>query len=466
MLVKDIPVENLSNHSYILVSQEAGLAAVIDPARDVDMYIQEAQRLGVRIVYALETHLHNDFVSGSRELADRTGAQVGASASSGLLYPHVPLSEGGTLSLGEIWIGVMQTPGHTPEHISFTATDPAQGSTPQALFTGGALMVGGAARVDLLGERLGPFLARWQYRTMQRQFLPLPDEVPVYPTHGGGSFCSATPASGGEGGSTTIGQERRTNPLLQERSEDDYVELVLSDLSSYPAYYKRMAAINRQGPPLLNGLPQLAPLSARDAHARLDEGALLVDLRGAEAFGRGHVPGSYAVPFGDSLGTWVGWVIPWESRLAFLVDDPTPHEALVRQLIRIGYDSLVGYLEGGMEAWRMAQLPIATVPSISADKLRQQIDGEDPILVLDVRQRAEWKAGRIPEAVNIELGELQEHLDGLPRGFPLVNACASGVRSTTAASILLREGFTEVTLLTGGTSAWIEAGYSTETGAE
>jgi hydroxyacylglutathione hydrolase len=466
MLIKDIPVKNLSNHSYILASQDTGLAAVIDPARDVDMYTQEAERLGLRIVYTLDTHLHNDFLSGSHELAARTGAQVGASASSGLLYPHIPLSEGDTLNLGEIQIGVIQTSGHTPEHISLTATDPASGRTPRALFTGGALMIGGAARVDLMGEQLGPFLARWQYRTMQQKFLPLPNEVVVYPTHGGGSFCSATPSSTGDGGSTTIGRERQTNPLLQERSEDDYVALVLSDLSSYPAYYKRMADINRRGPPLLHALPRLSPLSAKEAHTRLQEGTLLVDLRGAEAFGRGHVPGSYAVPFGASFATWVGWVVPWGAHLAYVTDEATQHEELVRQLIRIGYDNHVGYLEGGIEAWKAAGYPIAEVASITADQLRRQMDGNSPLLVLDVRQRAEWRVGRIPEAVNIELGELQEHLDGLPRGIPLVSACASGVRSTTAASILLRAGFNEVTLLSGGTNAWVKAGHATERGAD
>ncbi|MCH7706222.1 MAG: MBL fold metallo-hydrolase [Chloroflexi bacterium] len=466
MLVKNIPIENLSNQSYLLVSQEAGLAAVIDPARDVDMYIQEAERLGVRIIYTLDTHLHNDFLSGSRELAARTGAQVGASAPSGLLYPHMALSEGDTLSLGELQIGVLQTPGHTPEHVTFTVTEPGRGSTPLALFTGGALMIGGAARVDLLGERLGPFLARWQYRTMQRKFLSLPDDVTVYPTHGGGSFCSAAPASEDGATSTTIGAERRTNPLLLVTDEDEYVELALGSLGSYPAYYKHMAGINRQGPPLLGGLPKLAPLSAREAHDHLEGGALLVDLRTAEAFGEGHVPGSYAVPFGDSFATWVGWVMPWGSQLAFLADDSSQHEALVRQLIRIGYDNFIGYIESGIEGWESAGYTTASVARVSADELRVQIDGETPTLVLDVRQRYEWRAGRIPAAVNIELGELQEHLEGLPRGFPLVSACASGVRATTAASILMREGFSDVKLLTGGTNAWLDAGYPAERGAE
>ena len=464
MLIKEIEVESLSNHSYLLVSQEAGLAAVIDPARDVDRYIQEAEALGVRIVYTLDTHVHNDFLSGSRELASLTGAEVGAPASAGLLYPHRPLEEGDTLTLGELQIGVLHTPGHTPEHTSYTVTEPSEGKAPKAIFSGGALMAGGAARVDLLGERLAPFLARWLYRTLSSKFLPLDDELVVYPTHGGGSFCSAFSPGGGTG-TTTIGQERLANPLLKTGGEDEFVELVLSDLSSYPIYYKRMAAINRKGPPLLGELPRLVALTAQDVQRRLQGGVLLVDMRDAPAFGRAHVPGSYAVPFGDSLATWVGWIVPWESEMAFLSEDPGHHEEAVRQLIRIGYDNLAGYLEGGIEAWEAAGYPVASVHSITADELRPKLQSENPPMFLDVRQRAEWRAGRVPGAINIELGELQEHLDGLPRGFPLVSACASGMRSTTAASILLRDGFTDVTMLTGGTNAWRDKGYPIEQGA-
>ena len=466
MLIQHIPVDSLSNHSYLLASLEKGVAAVIDPARDVDVYIKEAERLGVRIVYSLDTHLHNDFLSGSRELAAQTGAEVCASASAGLLYPHRPLAEGDTLHLGDVQVGVLQTPGHTPEHISFTVTDLAQGKKLQAVFTGGALMAGGAARVDLLGERLGPYLARWLYRTLLNKFLPLPDNVAVYPTHGGGSFCSTSPPSSDGGSSTTIGQERRTNPLLQASNEDEFVQLVLTDLSSYPAYYRRMGAINRQGPPLLGGPPTLAPLSAQDLHAHMDRGTLLVDLREGQPFGQAHVPASYAIPFQDSFTTWVGWVIPSASPMAYVTAEPAQHEELVRQLVRIGYDNHVGYLEGGIPAWEAAGYPVAKVPSISAKELERQIADQQAALVIDVRQRAEWRASRIPGTTNIELGELQDHLDGLPRGFPLVAVCAAGFRSTTATSILLRDGLPNVSMLTGGTDAWIEAGYSTEQGLE
>ena len=465
MLIKEVPIESLGNHSYLLVSREAGVAAVIDPARDVDRYITEAEALGVRIVYALETHLHNDFLSGSRELTSLTGAEVGAPAAGGLLHPHIPLQEGDTLTLGELRIGVIHTPGHTPEHVSYTVTDASDGKTPKTIFSGGALMVGGAARVDLLGERLAPFLAKWLYHTLYGKFLSLPDDLAVYPTHGGGSFCSAA-SSAGDVATTTIGQERLSNPLLRADGEEEFVTMLLSNLSSYPLYYKRMASINRKGPPLLGDLPALAPLTAQEVHQGVEMGAFLVDLRDTQAFGQAHVPGAYAIPFSNSLSTWIGWVIPWASQLTFLSGDPAHHEEVVRQLIRIGYDNLVGYLEGGIEAWKAAEYPVGSVPSITAEELRGQLESPGPPLLLDVRQRAEWRAGRMPGALNIELGELQEHLDGLPRDIPLVSACAAGVRATTAASILLRDGFINVSLLTGGTDAWLREGYPVEQGAD
>ena len=459
MLVKEIPVQSLGNHSYLLVSQETHQAAVIDPARDVDRYINEANLLGVTISYTLDTHLHNDFLSGSRELATRVGAEVVAPAPTGLLFPHLPVNEGDTLNIGELEITVLFTPGHTPEHCSYPVTDPSHSKEPVAIFTGGALMVGGAARVDLLGERLAPYLARWQYRTLYNVFLALPDELEVYPTHGGGSFCSSAPVLPGQSSSTTIGQERKNNVLLSIDGEDEFIDLVLSDLPSYPLYYKRMASINRKGPPILGKLPTLQPLSACELRKRLDSDTLLVDLRPAESFGAAHIPGTYAVPYGDSVGTWVGWTVPWDSNLALLGSDRLHYEDTVRQLIRIGYDNLVGYLEGGIEAWEQAGFLTAAVPSITVEELKPLLSGSDAPMLLDVRQRAEWEAGRIPGTVNIELGELQEHLDGLPRDVPLISICLSGFRSTTAASILLRNGINNITLLSGGTEAWRKKGF-------
>jgi hydroxyacylglutathione hydrolase len=245
MFVKQICIESLGNSSYIVGSQESKECAVVDPVRDVDIYTREAEALGMKIVYTLETHLHNDYISGSRELAARTGAIVCASAVGGIAFDHRSLHPGDTIEMGEVRLKVIATPGHTPEHVSYLATDGSKGGGPHALFSGGALLVGGVARSDLLGKQLAPFLGRWFHRTITRELKPLDDDVDVYPTHGGGSFCMAVAPAEGIANTTTIGQERATNLYFQAETEEDFLELALGDLPSYPTYYKRMAAINR-----------------------------------------------------------------------------------------------------------------------------------------------------------------------------------------------------------------------------
>ena len=278
MFVKEIRIESLGNSSYLVGSQEAKVCAVVDPVRDVDIYIREAESLGMKIVYALETHVHNDFISGGRELAARSGATVCASAVGGLAFDHRPLRPGDSIELGEVRLRVAATPGHTPEHISFLATDTSKGGGPEALFSGGALLVGGVARSDLLGKQLAPFLGRWFHRTIIRELKPLDDAVVVYPTHGGGSFCLAAAPTGGNS-TTTIGQERRSNLYFQAETEEEFLELALGDLPSYPIYYKRMAPINRQGPRILGWLPKLFPLSSREVWTRVQGQGIAIDAR-------------------------------------------------------------------------------------------------------------------------------------------------------------------------------------------
>ena len=262
MFIETVRIQSLSNNSYVVGSEQSGQCAVIDPARDIDQYTNIASNHGVRIVYALETHLHNDFISGARELAAQTGCQVGSSASGGLLYPSVRLQDDDTFDLGEFQLRILHTPGHTPESISFMVEE--QGEI-RAVFTGGALLLGGAARVDLLGSRVAPYLARWLHQTIHGKLLKLPDSVQIYPTHGGGSFCSAAGPGSGEI-PTSIGEEREHNPFAAHTEEDDFVKFALAGLGSYHSYYRSMADINRRGPDVLGGVPRIAsltPLSAR-----------------------------------------------------------------------------------------------------------------------------------------------------------------------------------------------------------
>lgn len=457
MIIQQFVAEGLGNASHMVTAPRAGVCAVIDPLRDVDVYLAAAQEMGVRITHVLETHLHADFVSGARELAARTGATIGASAGAGLRYDSLPLKEGQVVSVGEVELKVLATPGHTPEHVSFLARDASQvrlRRTPQALFSGGALLVGSAARTDLLGEELAEPLARQLYHTLRAKLMALADEVAVYPTHGAGSFCAS--GTGGER-VTTIGQERRTNYLLQMEPEEAFVAEMRRREATYPAYYRHMRAINQQGPPLLGELPTLAPLSPKRVSGLLAADAVAaVDTRPPEAFAAGHIPAAYGIPFGPACGVWVGAVVPFAKPLVLVAESAESQLELVRQLVRIGYDELRGYLEGSMAAWREAGLPVSTTPTLNIDEVRHR---QDELLILDVRQEDEWAAGHIPGALHIPLGKLPGRLGELPRTRPLAVHCAHGYRAAIAASLLQREGFGQVYRALPGFDAWLEAGY-------
>ena len=464
MFIKTIKVVGLANSSYVIGSEQSGQCAVIDPVRDVDQYTTIASNHGVRISYALETHLHNDFISGVRELAAQTGCQVGASASGGTLFPSVRLEDGDEFDLGEFKLKVLHTPGHTPEHISYLVEEQGE---PTAIFTGGALIMGGAARVDLLGSRVAPFLARWLHQTIHGKLLKLPDSVRVYPTHGGGSFCSAAAPQGGDNTFTTIGEEREHNPFAAHTEESGFVQFALTGLGSYPSYYKYMADTNRRGPDVLGGVPQPASLTPLSVRNQMGENAFLVDARQERFFNEQHVPGSFAVPSGDNFATWLGWLLPWRQPIILLPPDPAHQDAMVRQLIRIGYDRINGFLAGGFEAWKSAGLPTESAKGIDLETLKDLASQDNAPIILDVRQRSEYHAGHIKGALNIELGELQEHLDGLPRGIPLITVCAAGMRASMAGSILQRDGRNNVQVLAeAGTGAWIAQGYPSATGEE
>jgi hydroxyacylglutathione hydrolase len=450
--------EGLGNSSYLVASTGTGRAAVIDPQRDVHRYLQVADGMGLHVSYALDTHLHADFVSGARELAARGAGsiRIGASAGARLDFDHLPLAEGDHLSLGDVSIGVIATPGHTPEHISFTVV-PAGSAAPDSIFTGGALIVGGAARTDLLGEEFGDPLARQLYRTLHDKLMRFPDEVQILPTHGGGSFCAA-PSS--EERTTTIGKERRTNRFALASSEEQFVRLALAGLPSYPAYYRHMRDVNRRGPRILGGVPLLAPLSPQQARQSMQSGAAVIDIRSPREFAAGHVPDSYGIPLGSSLSTWVGWVVPFGSPVVLVADDPVGREEAILQLIRIGYDELRGYLEGGIGAWRAAGFPTTHAPMVDAEGLHAWMRCGDPPAIVDVRFDAEWRAGHLPEAVQLEPGRIAAGaVERIPRDRPVVIHCGSGNRAMVALSLLERFGYRNLTVLDTGFGKWREAGY-------
>jgi hydroxyacylglutathione hydrolase len=441
----------LGNSAYLVGSDDTKTGILIDPLRDVDRYLHAASERGIRVTHVLDTHLHADFVSGNREIAHQTGALIGASAESQLGFDHEPLTEESVIDLGAFQIRVMNTPGHTPEHISFLIVEP-DSKTPSALFSGGALIVGGAARTDLLAPELTVPLARQLHHTIHEKLLKFPDDVEVFPTHGAGSFCIA-PASSDR--TTTIGRERRSNSLAQARTEEGFVQRALTGLPSYPTYYRYMRGINQRGPKILGGVPVLKPLSAGEVKALMDEGVVVLDVRHGKAFGAGHIPMSYGIRVDAPLTTWAGWLIPFGSRIVLVAASTEEIVAATRQLIRIGYDELDGRLEGGIEAWAR-EYPVETIPSIDARELRERLD---EVLLVDVRQQSEWDEGHIAGAVHFEAGRTAWEELPFPHGRPLAIQCASGNRSMSVSSVLRRRGYDNVVQVDGGITKWKMRGF-------
>lgn len=470
LYVKQFVDENLGNSSYLIASEETGDAAVIDPQRDVEKYLQTADGLGFRVGYALDSHLHADFVSGAHELAHRLGIahqhqkfQIGASAAAAAEFKHIALKDGDQLTLGHLSIGILSTPGHTPEHISFAAYA-AKSETPGALFSGGSLIVGGTGRPDLLGHEHTVPLAHDLYHTLHKKISLLPDDVIVYPTHGAGSFCNTT-SSGAR--FTTIGQERQTNPFFQLTAEEAFVMRATTGLSNYPTYYRHSRAVNRKGARILGGVPILAALRPSEVQREIHSGAVVIDVRTSRMFIAGHIPNAYGIPLVTPLTTWAGWVVPFGSPIVLVADTPEQRSEAVLQLIRIGYDDLRGYLAGGLGAWQGAGFSVARWKSVTARDLHTWLAEPEKPFVLDVRYNREWAQGHIAGARHVEAGSLPEVARAvLPDDRPLVVHCARGNRSTVALSILEQMGFKNLVSLEDGFASWVDAGFETLQGGE
>jgi len=446
----------LGNSAYLIGSHDTKKGILIDPLRDVDQYLHTASELGLTLTHVLDTHLHADFVSGNLELAHQTGAVIGASAETGAGFEHQPLTEESVIDLGAFQIRVMTTPGHTPEHISFLLVEP-DSKTPNALFSGGALIVGGAARTDLLSHELTHPLASQLYHTIHDKLLKLPDEVDVFPTHGAGSFCVA-PASPDR--TTTIGRERKTNLLTQPQTEEEFIKRSLMGLPAYPTYYKYMRELNQRGARILGGLQILKPYSASEVKALMDDGVVVIDIRHQKAFAAGHIPNSYGIRVDAPLVVWAGWVIPFGSRIVLLGESAEERESATRQLIRIGYDDVLGYIEGGIEAWAK-EYPVETVRSMNAKELHEQLN---EVTLIDVRRLSEWEDGHIAGAVHFEGGRMAWEDLPFPTDKPLAIQCASGNRSIIAVSVLKRRGFHNVIQVDGGINKWKLNGFEVTRG--
>ena len=437
--------EGLGNSTYLL-DLGGGLALVVDPERDLRQVRAEARRRGLTIAFAAETHLHADFISGVRELAETDGATVLAPEVGPRGFAHTGLNDGDTVDLGAFTLQALATPGHSPEHLSFLLLDDGLLA---GVFTGGSLMVGTAGRTDLVSPEMTVPLARAQYHSLQR-LMALPDETPVWPTHGAGSFCSA--AASGER-TTTIGRERATNPLLQLASEDTFVDALLGSLGSFPDYFLRLGEINRRGPAVLGATLALPALSVELVRELKEHGAQIVDARQPADFAAGHIPGSLSIALRPVFATWLGWLVDPDRPVIIVRSQDQDPEDIAWAAAKVGFDALAGELDGGFPAWANTA-EAATASLIEAGRL---VTGpEVTAAVIDIRQASEYAAGHLPAAQNIELGRLTGRLSGVPAG-PIVVMCGHSERAMTAASVLEHAGRTDVSVLNGGPADWAQA---------
>lgn len=430
----------LGNSAY-LVELGDGRALAVDPSRDLRPLRTAAERAGLQVVYVAETHLHADFVSGARQLSAADGAQIIA-GDGGRVFTHTTLADTDELDLGGLTLRALATPGHTFEHLSYLLLD---GSQPLALFTGGSLLVGAAARTDLAGAEHTAELTRAQFRSLRR-LAALPAHTAVYPTHGAGSFCSAPP---GAERTTTIGRELASNPLLAITDADEFARTLLGGLGSYPSYFRRLAEVNRRGPTVLRRLPTLNALSAAAVWALRDRGGEVVDVRLPEAFAAGHLPGSLSIALRPEFGTWLGWLADPDRPLVFVRDDDQDPEEIIWQCLKIGYERIAGELDGGTAAWQAAGRPVATNDTVRAETL-------EGWTVLDIRQDGEFAAGHVPGALHRELGTVADGAVDLPPD-PLAVMCGHGERAATAASVLERAGRPRAAIVLGGPHDWAQA---------
>lgn len=440
--------EGLGNSAYLL-DLDDGRALAVDASRDLRALREVSERRGLKVAYAADTHLHADFLTGAVQLARTDGAQVLASAAGNREYPHSALADGHEVDLGGLRLRALATPGHTHEHIAFELLD---GSRPLGVFTGGSLIVGSAARTDLVSPERTEELARAQYRSLQR-LAKLDDDVAVWPTHGAGSFCSAPP---GAERTSTIGDERATNTLLRAESEDAFVKQLLDSLGTFPPYFLRLGEINRRGPAAVEG-DALTPLAPADVARLTASGAQVVDVRPVADFGAGHVPGSVSIPLRPVFATWLGWLVDSDRPIVVVRNADQDPAEIVWQARKVGYDQISGELAGGIAAWTAAGEPTSSIPVAGVEVL-------DSARVLDIRQDNEYDAGHVPGADHIELGALAARAKDLP-DEPLVVMCGHSERAMGAASLLARAGHHHVTVLDGGPQDWADkSGHSLEVG--
>ncbi len=462
MYFKQFYLACLAHASYLIGSE--GEAVVVDPQRDVDGYIDEAEAQGLKIKYVIETHLHADFVSGHREIAERTGAAIVISNQAAATFPHRAVSNGDEIAIGKVVLRVLETPGHTPESISILLIDTEVSDQPQKILTGDTLFIGDVGRPDLAGGKgyTPQMMAGMMYDSLHEKLLKLPDNVEVYPAHGAGSMCGKNLS---KDTSSTIGEQRKCNYALQPMSKEAFVRMMTAELPEAPAYFPKDAEINRTGAQPLSEVSRPAALTPEELSELATHGHVILDIRSAREFGLGHVPGSLNIGLGGQFASWAGILIAMGSPIAIVAESDEKVDEAVMRLARVGIETVRGYLGGGIGAWRESGLGMAHLPQISVDDLNNLIRTENELQILDVRRETEYEGGHVPKAKHAPLSKLEPIIPnlGVDPTKPTAVICAGGYRSSAATSILEQHGFKKLLNVTGGTSAWIEAGYPVET---
>ncbi|MDZ4835617.1 MAG: rhodanese-like domain-containing protein [Candidatus Melainabacteria bacterium] len=458
MYFKQFYLGCLAHGSYLLGSDGEGV--VIDPQRDVDQYIEDAKREGLSIKYIIETHLHADFVSGHRELSEKTGAQIVFGEKSGAAFPHIAVKDGDVLKIGAITLSILETPGHTPESICILAKDGSD-QEPAKLFSGDTLFIGDVGRPDLVGSKgfSDKEMAGLMYESLHGKLLKLPDDVEVFPAHGAGSLCGKHLSNER---SSTIGQQKQFNYALKPMSKEAFVEMLTADQPEVPAYFPKDVEINRLGASPLESLSRPLPFTSEVATKELQRGAVILDVRTAAEHASGNIKGSLHIGLGGQFASWAGTLIQLGTPIILLANDQAQVDESVVRLARVGIESVIGHLQHGISSWDEADFESAQSSVISVAELKRAIDADEDLLVVDVRRSGEYDAGHVPKAINIPLAELSGRVSELPADGPMSVICASGYRSSIAKSILERAGVKHVMDVLGGTTAWKNADYGTQ----
>ena len=452
MNVEKFKSEGISQLSYLVSSGNE--AAVIDPRRDCQAYLDAARRGGLKIRYIFETHRNEDFVVGSIELGKLTGAEIYHGPGLDWKYGNT-LKDGQTFKIGKIILTALLTPGHTDESMCYTLADMGTGQAVVGVFTGDTLFVNEVGRADLYGASETPRMASNLYDSIFGKLFSLGDGVIIYPAHGGGSVCGAHIA---DRESSTIGIEKAQNPVLKLKTKEDFIKFKVGEKLERPFYFRQMEKYNLEGPLILPRLPAPVPLTSAEFKAAAEQGALVIDTREPSSFGGLHIKGAYNI-WVDGLPAFSGWILPYDKPLLLVLEDPNYLEKAVSFLYRAGYDNITGYLRGGMDDWSNTGMPMQSLSMLPVHELKQAIDSHEDLFLLDSRSEMEWEAGHIDNAYHIFVGFIDKRLAEIPKEKPVAVYCSTGHRSSIAVSILLRAGYKHVLNVPGSITAWKAAGF-------